>query len=490
MNALYVRQSIDKKDSISIESQIQACLTENRGSPCRIYSDRGYSGSTTDRPGYTSMMHDIRGGQISGVIVYRLDRLSRSVSDFSRMWETFEKYHVSFASVNEKIDSKSPIGKAMIYIIMTFAQLERETIAERITDNYKSRLASGSWTGGKAPFGFANHKMIVNGKPAATLIPDSNSTYVKYIFERYADTSCSLSSLAKDLCSKNIYPAGRKAWDNTALSRILRSPVYVSADQSILDHYIKAGFSDFSNPPESFDGTYSAQITGRRSGHRKNPMPQQRISLTNFAGIIDPETWLKCQYKLDCNRVSARAPSQKYTWLTGLLKCEKCGYSLVSKRSAGKIYLCCSGRYNLHICSITSLNYSVRLLEKIILHRLSALISQLPSRKTSDQYKTPDHDHEILNIQKEIDSLLSSIHRHSETTASYIDKKIEKLQNRLDKLKKTEQNLQLQNEKTDIKELFLHMTNHQKYRFASVFIDKILLSDHKMTIFWHDPSLL
>ena len=119
-----------------------------------VYIDRGFSGKNLKRPGYLRMIHDLNAGKIRRVIVYRLDRLSRSVSDFSAMWQIFEQHGVEFSSISEQFDTSTPIGKAMVYIIMTFAQLERETIAERITDNYYARVRSGAWPGGRAPFGF------------------------------------------------------------------------------------------------------------------------------------------------------------------------------------------------------------------------------------------------------------------------------------------------------------------------------------------------
>lgn len=145
---------MEKKDSISVETQIRMCRERCPDDEVTVYTDRGFSGKNLKRPGYLRMMRDLADGKIRRVIVYRLDRLSRSVSDFSAMWELFERHNVEFSSISEQFDTSTPIGKAMVYIIMTFAQLERETIAERITDNYYARVRSGAWPGGRAPFGF------------------------------------------------------------------------------------------------------------------------------------------------------------------------------------------------------------------------------------------------------------------------------------------------------------------------------------------------
>lgn len=139
--ALYGRQSIDKKDSVSIETQFEKCegICELNGWQSKKYSDKGYSGKDTDRPDFQKLIKDIESGYIKRVIAYRLDRISRSISDFANLLNFFEKYNVTFISATENFDTSSPLGRAMIYIIMVFAQLERETIAERITDNYYFR---------------------------------------------------------------------------------------------------------------------------------------------------------------------------------------------------------------------------------------------------------------------------------------------------------------------------------------------------------------
>ena len=116
MNAIYARQSVDRADSISIESQIEFCQYEMRGEQYKVYTDRGYSGKNTDRPAFAEMMNDIESGVIGKVVVYKLDRISRSILDFSNMMEKFGKHRVEFVSTTEKFDTSSPMGRAMLNI--------------------------------------------------------------------------------------------------------------------------------------------------------------------------------------------------------------------------------------------------------------------------------------------------------------------------------------------------------------------------------------
>ena len=125
--AIYGRQSVDKKDSISIESQIEFCQYELKGESYRAYTDKGFSGKNTDRPKFQELIRNIEQGLISTVIVYKLDRISRSIIDFAKMMELFQRYNVEFVSATEKFDTSTPMGRAMLNICIVFAQLERET---------------------------------------------------------------------------------------------------------------------------------------------------------------------------------------------------------------------------------------------------------------------------------------------------------------------------------------------------------------------------
>ena len=138
-DALYARQSVEKVDSISIESQLEYCRHEARGNPCREYIDRGYSGRNTNRPAFEQLLADVRQGKVARVIVYKLDRISRSILDFANMMQLFQQHRVEFVSSTERFDTSTPIGRAMLHICIVFAQLERETIQKRVTDAYYSR---------------------------------------------------------------------------------------------------------------------------------------------------------------------------------------------------------------------------------------------------------------------------------------------------------------------------------------------------------------
>ena len=119
-----------------------------------LFEDAGKSGKNTDRPAFARMMKKIRAGLISHVVVYKIDRISRNLVDFSVMYDEFKKYRVTFISLNEQFDTSSAIGEAVLKIILVFAELERKLTSERVTGVMIDRAMSGKWNGARMPFGW------------------------------------------------------------------------------------------------------------------------------------------------------------------------------------------------------------------------------------------------------------------------------------------------------------------------------------------------
>ena len=155
---------------------------------------------------------------------------------------------MEFVSINETFDTSTPMGRAMLNIIMVFAQLERETTAERVRDNYYQRAKLGSWPGGPAPYGFAIGRIPgADGRLAPSLVPNKNMAVVERIFDAYAIKDASLGSVARALNGSGIPAPRRAVWDNVTLSRILHSPLYVMADEDVYLYYQAKGLH-FANP--------------------------------------------------------------------------------------------------------------------------------------------------------------------------------------------------------------------------------------------------
>ena len=237
MDAIYARQSVDKKDSLSIEAQIKKCkaLVDKK---CKVYYDKGFSGKNTNRPQFQQMFNDIKLGKIKKVCVYRLDRFSRSISDFCQLYEILKEHNVEFYSATENFDTSTPVGRMILMILMAFAQMERESIAERVRDNYMHRHTRGVWLGGPAPYGFKIEKTVIEGKKASVLTQSEDIKNVEYIFKSFANDEISLGALATILDELGVKGPKRDKWDNVSLSRLLHSPVYVKADEDIYLYYL------------------------------------------------------------------------------------------------------------------------------------------------------------------------------------------------------------------------------------------------------------
>ena len=160
--AIYSRKSKYTGKGDSIGNQIQMCKDyiethyRNNDPEYIIYEDEGFSGGNINRPKFQKLLSDIKKEKFDILICYRLDRISRNVSDFSTTLEELQSYGVDFISIKEQFDTTTPMGRAMIYIASVFAQLERETIAERVRDNMVELAKSGKWSGGRTPLGFDN----------------------------------------------------------------------------------------------------------------------------------------------------------------------------------------------------------------------------------------------------------------------------------------------------------------------------------------------
>ena len=491
LEAIYVRQSKDKKDSLSIEGQIERCRLEcSHPTTALVYEDRGFSGKNTARPGFQKMQQDVKEGKISKIIVYRLDRLSRSILDFGQFWNVLDQNQVDFVSVNEKFDTGTPMGRAMIYIIMVFAQLERETIAERVTDNYYTRIKRGNWPGGPAPYGMKNiRRKDEEGREVPSLAYTDEFEIVKEIFYRYATEEVSLGEIGRDLTERQIPCRKRKeGWDNVALARILHSPVYVQADEDIYLYYRSRNIGKISNGIEEFGGNSSAHVVGKRAGNvrKYTSFEDQVLSLTNFEGKIPSDIWLRCQYRLEKNRQIGNSGKGKNTWLSGLLKCGNCGYSLTVRKWHDKKYLYCSGRVNLHICDIPSFSQPVDELESEVQKELEKILEecnreQIPVENTEKEKKIRK---QLREIEDKIQKLMACMQEASDISMKYINSELEKLDERKSELLKQYETTK-KNEKQYYKGIdFEELDFEEKKMTAQAFIERINVYDDEIEIIW------
>lgn len=480
MDAIYTRQSIDKLDSLSIESQIEYCKKFS-SDEIKIYQDKGFSGKNTNRPAFQQLMSDVADGRITKILVYRLDRFSRSIADFGQIWKVLEEHGVQFQSVTEQFDTSSPMGRAMLNIIMTFAQLERETTAERVRDNYNHRFSLGAWPGGPAPYGFSLTKIIDNeGRRVSSLIANEQSEIIQQIFTTYAEEGASLGSVARELNSLGLPSAKRSTWDNVALSRILHSPVYVRATEDVYWWYLAKGMV-IEQPPEAFDGIHGCNIIGRRDRSRSKyqDLKNQKLSVAAHEGIISCDLWLRCQEKLEQNAQLCRTNAGKYSWLTGLMKCKTCGYSIKINFIDSKFYLVCSGRSNIGVCT-ESIHIDLRELESSVAAQLKDMLQQCPPEEVFESNNVAFS--EIQKLDQRIERLVNALAESDGVAVDYISKEIQRSHQEKERLL---QQIHTVNPKAQKQHLdFDSLSFQEKKIVAAEFIDRILLYGTQATIIW------
>ena len=349
--AIYARKSKYSEAGDSIENQIDICklhCEKFKDAEFMEYRDDGWSGASINRPNLQKLIADIEADKIDCIVVYRLDRISRNILDFSKLIDLMNLKDIQFISIKEQFDTSTPMGRAMMYISSVFAQLERETIAERIKDNMYKLAEKGVWLGGVTPYGYKSVKNSYSNsdnkeKAYHSLeLQEEEAEFIKLVYKKYLELK-SLDGLTKYL-KKLGYKSRRGAEINmSSLSLLLRNIIYVKCDQYFCEEMRKKGINISGTP----DGEKGILGYGKETKNAVYVIGEHR-------GIINPKDWLETQKILDRNRKTARLGTGNVGALRGLMTCSVCGsnMSLSLKESVNGTYKSTSGTYNYYyICS-------------------------------------------------------------------------------------------------------------------------------------------
>ena len=349
--AIYSRKSKFTGKGESIGNQIELCkeyIRAHYGDDALdhlvVYEDEGFSGGNLNRPDFKKMMAAAKERKFKAIIVYRLDRISRNISDFSSLIEELARLDIAFVSIKEQFDTGSPMGRAMMYIASVFSQLERETIAERIRDNMHELAKTGRWLGGTTPTGFESEgeeKVTVDGKKKKTfklkLVPQE-AEIVRMIYDLFSETN-SLTMTEAELMKRRIVTRNGNYFTRFSIKAILQNPVYMVADQEAYGYLTEKEADLFSDRAE-FDGKHGIMAYNRTDQEKGkttqyNPVNEWIVAVGKHPGLIPGKTWVRVQETLEQNKSKAfRRPKSNEALLTGLLYC-RCGnrmYPKLSKR--------------------------------------------------------------------------------------------------------------------------------------------------------------
>lgn len=373
--AIYVRQSVERPDSVSLETQETLCRSELLpDTAVTVYRDAGYSGKNTERPALKTLMQDICADEIEAVLVYKLDRISRNLADFTQLLRIFEKHHVEFRSHSERFETASPLGQAMQSLLMVFAQLERETISGRVRDAALARAKQGFDTGGAPPAGFQRIPTTICGTHTQMLAPDSYAPLIVNGFSAYLKAEGSLSHVSRYWNDAGFRTRRGGTWLPHTVCRVLRNPVYVQANAEVYA-YLSANGAALCIP-EPLPPNHGVYLyADRRINHsRFTDLHGVYAICAPHLGLIAPEIWLGCQNKLTASRQLRTQGSGQKTWLSGRIFCMRCGSAMTAVRGRNTDYLICGGKKR-RICDGAGAVWRVHTAEELVGELLS---QQLP----------------------------------------------------------------------------------------------------------------
>lgn len=379
--AIYSRKSRFTGKGDSIENQVQLCRDyaathfNDAKDDILLYEDEGYSGGNTDRPRYQQMLKDARARKFDVILCYRLDRISRNVSDFSSLLDELQNYEISFVSIREQFDTSTPMGRAMMYIASVFAQLERETIAERIRDNMLELAKSGRWLGGITPTGYTSKEVLItdtDGKQRKLYRLDTikdEVALIQTIYNKFVELK-SLTKLETYCLQNDIKTKKYKDFSRLTLKKILLNPVYAIADDQVYKYFVEHNYYVYSNQ-EDFDGkhgimAYNKTIQKKSTANKTRKSTEWVIAVGKHKGIIKSSDWIAAQTLLTQNKAKAfRKVKSSQALVSGLLRCAKCGsfmrphsYARMNANGENSFYYVCELKHKSHskLCDMNNAN--------------------------------------------------------------------------------------------------------------------------------------
>lgn len=291
--AIYTRKSTDEgldKEFNTLDAQresgenyVKSQMSQGWELLPTRYDDGGFSGGTLERPGLKRLLEDVERGLINMIVVYKIDRLSRSLMDFAKLMEVLDRNQCSFVSVTQNFNTYDSMGRLMLNVLLSFAQFEREVITERIRDKVAASKKKGMWMGGVVPLGYdiVNKKMVVN---------EEEAKIVRLIFEQYLIYRSEIA-VVDWLNKKNYTTKNKKMFTHITVSKILKNILYIGK----IKHK---------------DNVYEGQ----------------------HQAIISQELFADVQKIKNTNRAGRLAPSRfkEHALLKGLIECECCQRAMIS----------------------------------------------------------------------------------------------------------------------------------------------------------------
>lgn len=361
----------------------------------------------------------------------------RDGSDMLLRWLEDSDFFVAPASTKFHGCHEGGLLQHLLMIVMVFAQLERETIQQRVMDAYRSRSRKGYYMGGRVPYGFELENTVMEGIKTCMYKPiPEQIQVVQLIFSLYAMPQVSFADVVRYLSQNGIKNPNGKNFSRMRIRDIITNPVYAKADASIFEFFHGQG-TEIINDISQFIGTNGAYLyTGNKAAKRKSiSLDGHVLVLAPHAGCIDADTWIRCRRKCLNVRQIAKPVKAKNTWLAGKIKCIDCGHALSlksypRKRSADARYYICNSKYVSASCDGVGAIQASRI-EDIVFDEMSHKLKEFNKLSFKEKHGDPIELTKLKiraeEIEKEIATLIDKIVSASTATMEYINERIDAL---------------------------------------------------------------
>lgn len=417
MTLIYTRQSKEKEGSISQETQEECCKhallskgKEDLSNVVVLHEAKNMSGATLDRPELKKLLKMVAQGKVDTVIVYKLDRLSRSLIQFMGIISEFEKHGVNFQTAMESFDTSTTTGKMIVQILMVFAEYERSNTIARVKDAYVSRSQKGYYMGGRRPYGFNLEQFTIEGNKTKKLVKkEDEASQIQEIFNTYAVDEFSLRQVLKHMLETGQTDLSGAGFTTAKISSIMKSPIYAIADGELYN-YLKEKNAIFAPNAtfENFDGTHGIQFYVYNK-EESDDLSNTTVVIMPHKGFIDSSVWIKCNKKLEKNSQIGNAVSNKTSWLGGLVVCQKCGHTMTTikgvptKKGTVRRYFNCIGKSEKKTCKGPSGTVYADVLEQLISDEIEKKLVIIKARK---RVLSDENRQKVSKLEKQLKEIV------------------------------------------------------------------------------------
>lgn len=468
-----------------------------------IFEDEGFSGGNIDRPQFQKMLKEEREKPFDVLIAYRLDRISRNIADFSNLMNELNRLHTDFVSIKEQFDTRTPMGRAMMFIASVFAQLEREVIAERIRDNMIELAKTGRWLGGQTPTGFdAERYEIVDvydqnndntlekkKKKACKLIPNlEEGKTIQIIAKKYLEIK-SLTGLETYLIKHNIVSRTGACFSTSRLRVLLTNFVYAIYDQDMKEYLESKGIHIYTEEGRKIaNGQYGLISYNKVDGNgNQREMSEWIVAVGLHPGYIKGIDFIKIQELLERNSLKRyRANCKNEALFSGLIRCKECGSYMRPKGTGNRkgdngkrrYYYTCELKDRSKGTKCNGANVAGIAMDNLIIEKLKEIL--VPSSEIYKELKKMSIAKENRDSSDEIEIMKKAYDKNNEAIKNLIDKLkymdmdvIPLINDELKKLKNENQELKEKIEKLDKEQVSNKTKRSSESKGAELVLDII-----------------